>query len=68
MTAKEYRDLAATKLRIMVYECVTNNNPLVPKQRAEEVVEYMALAAIKGLEEKLITPEQREGARHDIIG
>lgn len=65
MTAQEYRDLAATKLRTMIYECVTNNNPLVPKKRADEFVEYMALAAMKGLEEKLLdtAPQSNAGAR-----
>jgi hypothetical protein len=68
MTAKEYRDIAATRLRTMIYECVTNNNPIVSKERANEFVEYMALASMKGLEEHLIKPQQREGQANDLIG
>jgi len=72
MTAKEYRDLAATKLRTLVYECVTNKNPMVPKARAEEFVDYMVLASIKGLEEKLIPPggeeAEGEGEFHELRG
>lgn len=69
MTAKEYRELASTKLRTLIYECVTNQNPIVPKDRADEVIDYLTLASIKGIEENLLTePDTEQGAASERHG